>query len=191
MAMFDVTVRGVTPLLTHNGRLSDPLDDVAIELKRTTAKKKKTDEDHALIADLEWKGGVYTDDDDNCTIPPMMAEACLIEAAKRFKLGKQAKASIFCVGVMKFSADGPRRWQDRIKDRSCRLRSSVVVNQRRVMRTRPIFRNWSCTFRLNMSESKMDVRQLEDIAKASGDIGFGDWRPRYGQFVVESVKQVK
>lgn len=48
-------VEGVAPLIQHNGRLGNPLDQMAKLIKETTDKKKKTDHDHRI----DFAAGVY------------------------------------------------------------------------------------------------------------------------------------
>jgi len=51
-------VRGNLPLLMHNSRLASPLDKYSKELKSISGKRKKTDEDHELMALIEARGSL-------------------------------------------------------------------------------------------------------------------------------------
>lgn len=104
----ELTIKGTSPLIMHNGRLADPLDPFSKEMKRLSGKRKKTDEDMAVMAVMEWCGGLYHSEGDieiadgmvkwgNGIIPIVPAaliEACIAEGAKKSKLGKQAKAGV-------------------------------------------------------------------------------------------------
>jgi hypothetical protein len=56
----------------------------------------------------------------------------------------------------------------------------------KIMRYRPIFRNWSLSATVMVNE---DVVNLNEVKKALVDagnlIGLGDYRPRFGRFDVE------
>ena len=62
-ATYTVTIRGIRPLLMHNGQLADPLNDYAKELSRLAHKKQKSDEDHVAVGQAEFQGSLYHDDD--------------------------------------------------------------------------------------------------------------------------------
>ena len=49
-------------LLCHNGELADPLNNFAKEMKKVSAVRKKTDEHHLKMQELEWFGGLYGTD---------------------------------------------------------------------------------------------------------------------------------
>jgi len=65
----NVEIKGVSPLLLHNGQLADPLNQYTRALKQQTSKRKKTDVDLMEIRRLEWEGGFYRDDQDRPCIP--------------------------------------------------------------------------------------------------------------------------
>jgi hypothetical protein len=65
------------------------------------------------------------------------------------------------------------------------LRKSVRVQQNRVMRSRPLFRKWSCTFTVEFDTEVVNTEQVIEAIIASGRYeGFGDWRPKYGRFEI-------
>ena len=55
----------------------------------------------------------------------------------------------------------------------------------RIMRTRPIFNDWSAVIHLDFEDSILNESDVVDFAtKAGAVVGVGDWRPRYGRFEV-------
>jgi hypothetical protein len=62
----------------------------------------------------------------------------------------------------------------------------VKVGMAKIMRYRPIFRNWSLSATVMVNE---DVVNINEVKKAMVDagalIGLGDYRPRFGRFNVE------
>ena len=76
-----VRVRGIAPLICHNGQLVDPMNKWVRAIKKLTNKgKKKTDEDIAEIARLEFLGGLYAGEDGAPCVPGENIEAWLGEA---------------------------------------------------------------------------------------------------------------
>lgn len=180
---------GVAPLLLHNGRLADPLDEIAKALKAVSIKRKKVEADHLEMARLEWMGGLYLRDG-KVIIPAEMLEACLVEGAKRSKQGKLFKASVYAAEDIfhldyedkpeVFDVD--QEW----KNKSRVHRSKVKVGTSSVMRTRPIFNNWSLPASIRYQDDMVNEKDVKDALNHAGQVvGFGDWRPRYGRFVVE------
>jgi len=191
---------GVSPILQHNGRLSDPLDPFNKELKRLTSKKKKTDDDHAAMAKAEWYGGIYhtggitidsgkfaSDADARIMLPGTMIEATLINAAKKVKNGANFKAGIFCDGDFELTYDGPKNIDELFTSGKFIHRCSVRVQANRVMRTRAIFRNWELKFNVNYAPDMIDESELVDAVETAGAVvGLADYRPRFGRFVIKA-----
>ena len=50
----EIPVKGLCPLLMHNGALADPLDERSISLAAITGKRLKTRADHEEIARLAY-----------------------------------------------------------------------------------------------------------------------------------------
>jgi len=61
----------------------------------------------------------------------------------------------------------------------------VVVQRARVVRWRPKFNEWKLRLQLIIiNEDLISVAALKDIMEASGMLGIGDYRPRFGRFQV-------
>jgi len=182
----DFRLIGVAPLIHHSDRLADPLDDIAKAMKKISGKRKKTDEDHEEIARLEFLGGLYVDENDHPIIPGENIEATLIEAARLTKEGKIATRALMVADNCLLKYDGPKDPEKLWEDKQFRLRRSVKVKMARVMRTRPRFPQWETEAAVAYDSSQLDEQQIIDfMTKAGSMIGLGDWRPRYGRFLVE------
>lgn len=175
---------GVEPLLMHSDRLSDPLDPSAIALREVTSKRKKTDDDHREMARLEWRGSLYWSERSGTFIPGRNIEKCLIEGARISRLGRQVERGLFVLtNEARLQYDGPQDPDALWLDERFRDRRSVGVTRSRVMRTRPIFPEWSLEVEAELDTSVLGLEELRRIASEAGrQVGLGDFRPRYGRF---------
>lgn len=193
-------IEGVTPLLMHNGDLSNPMNPVVRLMREITGKRKKTDEDIELLAKLEWIGGLYLtekpridlegyniaiDGKGKPCIPDSVLESALIAGAKKFKLGVQAKAGIRINGDFPIKFGESKTLSELFCDPSYMDTRRVKVQQSAIMRTRPIFKDWSVDFELEFLPDVLNPNQVKEILETTGKIvGLGDYRPKYGQFAI-------
>jgi hypothetical protein len=182
-----ITIRGLTPLIMHNGQLADPLNEHAKALSKLTKKKNKTDDDQLAVRKCEWHGGLYVDEKGAPCLPGEVIEAALAEGAKKYKLGKVAKGGIIVDGNFAIDYDGPKKIEKLWEHGGFIKLAGVKVQQKRVIRSRPMFPAWSCTFDVQWDPSLVkDEEQLFEIVEAAGQSGIGDWRPKFGRFEVVS-----
>lgn len=183
----EFTIQGLSPLLFHNGQLADPLNDFAKRMKEVSGKKKKTDADHIELSRIEFLGGLYTDDKGRPGIPGENIESAMVFAAKKHKLGPQAKAGIISDGFWLVDYDGPKTPDALWEDKRFVDRRGAKVQMSRVNRTRPIFRNWKLTFTLQYLADQLNKKDVVMIVETAGRIiGLGDYRPRFGRFEIVS-----
>lgn len=198
----EITIQGIAPLLLHNSQLSNPLNLVVKEIKKVSSKRGKTDEDHALMMQLEWLGSLYTtkpfgfeiqnhqvtileESGVKPCIPGENIEATLIAGAKKNKLGTQFKSGVICNGLFPLIFDGPSTISGLWSDGRFADTRSARVQQARVMRTRPIFHDWKLQFSLEYLPSSLDEAQVYEALKIAGQIiGIGDQRPKFGRFEI-------
>jgi len=187
MAHFRLTCTGTTPLLMHNPRLSNPLDEITRAIKRISGKRVKTEEDHEEIARLEHAGSLYLDPDVGPYLPGQNFEKCLVEGARITKAGKKIERGVFVeTDVNPVSYDGPRDKDGLWKDQNFRHTASVKVQMNRVTRTRPQFRTWIAEAEGMFDPAVISLDELREVAETAGTmIGLGDWRPRFGRFTAE------
>jgi hypothetical protein len=187
MKSIKVKLSGSSPLLMHSDRFANPLDALTKAHKEMTGKRKKTDDDFIAIAKSEFIGGCYWNEDTGFFIPSQNLDSCLIAAAKLQKLGVKFKQGIVVLED-ELPLDGfknmtPEKLWENPKNVDAR---GVKVGMAKIMRYRPIFRNWSLSATVMVNE---DVVNLNEVKKALVDagnlIGLGDYRPSFGRFNVE------
>lgn len=179
-----IKIEGVAPLIMHNGQTCDPLNKFSKLMKEITGKRKKTEEDHGELSRIEWMAGLYVNGDGKLIIPSDVLDSALVEGAKKSKLGKQFKSAVFVpydallnIGIVKYTVEG--LWANE----NFRDVRGVRVGQARVMRTRPIFREWNTEFTVQFDDEQVN---LADVTRAIRDcgkqVGLCDYRPKYGRF---------
>lgn len=194
---------GVSPLLMHNGRLANPLDVIAKEMKAVTGKRKKTDEDFKLLSDLEWLGSLYTTEDvavkvsgrevavsggGRLCVPPELMEGLLIEASKKNRQRDLFKSGVLVEGPSVIEYSGPKSVADLFQKNGFRDIRRCKVKMSTIMRTRVIIRDWSVAATVSYLPSVLNERDIADTLTMAGSIiGLGDYRPKFGRFSVENA----
>lgn len=188
MHTLKVRLVGTRPLLMHSDIFSDPLNPLTKAHKALTGKRKKTDDDHEAIAKSEWRGGMYYDEELGPYVPGVNIEAAMVAGGKLSKLGTQLKRAVEVIDDRcPLLYSGPRTieglWEGGFYDAR-----SVKVQAARLMRYRPIFRDWSLECELAYDPEAIDREQvLESLRAAGAYCGLGDYRPKFGRFIVEEV----
>lgn len=194
--MEEVTYRIVgepgEPLIMHNSQLANPLNEFTKAIKELTPKLKKTDQQHADIARLEWRGGLYWNESDGPYLPGLNVRRALLDAARLSKQGKTIERGLLRIArVCPLQYDGPRDIEGLWADERFRHTAIVVNpgNRARITRTRPCFMDWSATVSITVDPNMINPRNLLAIAEAAGTyIGIGDGRPFFGgRFSVEEL----
>ena len=188
---------GITPLIMHADTLVDPLHPLKKAMERITAKRtNKTDEDHESIAQIEMAAALYYDDDLGVYLPDDNVLKCLIEAARLTKEGKNVERGVRIAETklpLKF-AGGPLDREQLCKSQAHRYRKPVVISRQRVIRTRPIFRDWAIDVTLHFDPQVVKQADLlVNWARIAGDmVGMGNRRigkgGQFGRFDVEVLK---
>ena len=179
---------GVSPLLMHNGQLADPSNIYARKMKEISSKRSKTDADYEEMAKLEWFGSLYLLNKEPC-IPGLVFEAALIGkggAARKERMGKEAAAALWVVDDFPLEYTGPKDPYELWEDEHFRFQSLVRVQTSRVLRTRPIFRQWAASIKVQFDGellNEADVRRWIEVAGVQS--GLMDWRPKFGRYGVE------
>jgi hypothetical protein len=195
MRKYMASITGTTALLMHNGQLADAMNEWVSRIKKITSlppKQKTSEESQFELARLEFQGGLWYEDAEGPVIPGRALEAVLVEGARKQRLGKQFEAGVIIPAESyQLEYTGPRTREALWADPAFRSRVSCVVGQARVMRTRPIFRDWSCAFDIRVVDESLDVSQIQQALITAGKyVGIGDWRPRYGLFQVTTFEEV-
>lgn len=186
MKLIEVTIEGITPTLTHNGQLSDPMNKWAKAIKEISGKRDKSDDDYVAMARLEWYGSLYLNDQEQPCWPSECIESLLISAAKKSKEGPKAKTGLLIEGMFPILHPGPKAIDDLWADEGYRMRSPVRVGTSRVIRTRPIFRQWSIDLQIYFSPEVVNkANVMQWLAVGGREVGLSDWRPKYGRYEVK------
>lgn len=183
MKELNVRLQGIMPgLLMHSDRGANPLNPDARKLKELTSKRVKTDEDYEDIARAEWELAMYWDDELGPYIPSMNIRASLVGGAKFNKLGAGVQRSLLTTTERtKLDYDGPTAFYDLYKSGQFTDVRSVVIGRKRIMRTRPVFHNWSLIFEMTYDENQLEESDLMLAFKNAGKmVGLGDFRPQTG-----------
>lgn len=201
-------ITGLGPMLMHCGQTADPLNHFAKAMGKASKKRGKTDEDHAVLANLEWWAGLYTTtpgkiaDDFSVTIDPKarliipahVLDSAIREGARKNKMGKQASAGVIVEGDGTFTHDGATDLNELSTDPRFTARHAVKVGMAKVMRTRPVFPNWSAKFSVVYDPGVIDIESITTALEAAGRlVGIGDWRPgapkggSFGRFTAERL----
>lgn len=171
-------------LLMHNIRLANPLDEGTKRMKALTSVRKKTDEIHAQLADLEFELGMYYNEKEGPYIPGLWLDAAIIAGGKLQKNGSRIKRSAMVLeDMVPLKYEGPRK-MDKLRDHpGFRDIRAVTIGTSKTMRCRPKFTDWSAEFTLQYDPEQITKSELEQAVHAAGQcIGIGDFRPRFGRF---------
>lgn len=174
---------GTTPLVMHNERLADPLDEHTRGIARISKKRGKTDADLMEIGRLEFLGGLYMNGNGPC-IPATNILRCLQGGATRQKKGRDVLRGISpLLPQADLAYEGPREPDEMWTAGGFSLRKSVGIQRNRTMRTRPIFESWSLTLPVEVDPTLFDPDMLASIWRDAGRYeGLGEMRPVYGKF---------
>ena len=186
MKKLHVGLVGTNTLMMHSPKTVNPLHPLAIELKKYTSKRKKTEDDLQKISELEWEAGLYYDEENGLNIPVECLQKTLENGAKLFKAGKDIQryitwpfiAAPLDIGVP-FDLDKMR------KDMQFHDVRNVAVMRNRVIRTRPRFNSWRCEFDILFDETHIDVSTIAKAFENAGAyVGLCEARTLgYGRFV--------
>ena len=192
--IYEVVIEGIRPYLMHNGQLCNPLNTHTKALKAVSKARNKSDEDHINVGKTEFWGSLYWDTKLGPYIPTDNLQAVIERGATKRTLGKEFKAHVnvdMPAGADGFALQykGPRDREGLWADPQFVFTKGVKIGQRRIMRTRPRFASgWSCKFAVEVMAGGISKAQLEQALTDAGMYeGIGDWRPRYGRFIVKSI----
>lgn len=192
----ELTVKGLTQHVQHNGQLADQSNPYVIRMKLITSKpaKQKTAQDFKNLDDLEWEGSLYLDAEQRVIVPGTTIEGALYEAGKTQRMGPSVRNGVVSDGEWPLLHDGPKALEKLKENPAYRFRVGVKnpSTGARVMRTRPVFKNWSLTFQVLYDPEiigRDDVIKLVQILGSK--IGLSDDRKKMGgRFQVVSVRDV-
>ena len=186
-------IEGTADLLMHNRRLADPVFKTTRAMKEISAKKKKTDADFLEMKRLEFSGGLYIDEN-GPYIPSEWTDSMIRDGAKVYKQGKLMTAGVMPSSPFSYLIYKGPKTEDELFDnpafvdtRGVRVQTSVV------MRTRPLFPiGWRLKFGVKINTDVIQPKDVERAIDAAGStVGLGDYRPKFGRFVLISATPVE
>lgn len=163
MKTIRVKINGVSPILMNNPQGVNPLHPLVIEKAKITSKrsKDKTEEDYAVISDLEWRIGIYWDSNVGLYVPNECIMGTLVDGAKMNRNGSTVlKAVQVSESIIPLDIGEQQNYEKMLNDVRFRDVRSVVINRSRVIKTRPRFNTWRCEFDMVYDESVIDVATI-------------------------------
>lgn len=187
MYTVNVSIRGISPLMQHRYSLT-----AAKQASPNAGQPDHSQEwRQALYAD---KNGIYQPSDHILGTMTKAAAAFKI-SGKRGKTFKDLIQSSIVITPDHISHNIPVPAElddDADKPLYIDVRPVVVVRAR-VLRYRPMFKaGWLLSFVLEVADDEIPANTLSEILSYAGKaVGIGDFRPRFGRFMVERFEVVK
>ena len=185
MKKLHIVLNGVNTLLMQSPRTVNPLHPLALELKKYTSKRKKSEDDLQKISELEWESGLYYDEANGLHIPTECLAKTMTNGAKLFKAGKDIERYVQFIGVCAPLDIGvPFDLEKMRHDLKYYDVRAVAVMRARVIRTRPRFDVWRCAFDILFDEAHIDVDVIARALENAGSyVGLCEARQLgYGRF---------
>lgn len=136
----------------------------------------------------EAENKAYRTDTKQLFIPSKHFKASMVKAAVDFKMvGKKSYKEYVKSGIFIEPAEIVLDQQQyEIHE------EPVVIARARVMSWRPKFKEWSCSFVIEIADEMLNQTTIKEILETAGKYkAVGDYRPEFGRFTVESFKAVK
>jgi hypothetical protein len=193
-----IRITGTRPLLLCRGEGANPFDEQARKIKTISQKRKKTDEDHELLARLQFESSAYYDEQIGMYLPVDNLLKCCENGAAKYKEATLVKSQVLIKGFVgkqldnaaaKIICDCPKTLEEIYADkRFVSLRMGKIPGSRTsILVARPIFAEWAVEFLCEYSG--LTRERLMDYWTAAGRlVGIGAWRPRHGLFTAEVIK---
>lgn len=180
---FEVTIKG-TQLPTLMNRLSR-------ELNEEVAKIPKDQRDE--WEDKNYKKKLYGDEN-NIVVPSPNILGLMLECAKKYVVpppkGVGKTWTNYFKGSLIVNDVEPLRYS-KIKPFGTMVNGNPSNSKKssKVYRVRPAIYDWELTFRFSDAGGRLTKDTLNDMLSNAGlFVGFGDWRPQYGRFMVKKVQ---
>lgn len=178
MKRIEIEITGVAPLL-HN---RFPVEEFGVEKSKATKK--------VYIPKEEAERKLYKDEKGIIVNPSEHIFQAMRKAATDFKFsGKKSFKDVIVSGII-VSPDmipliitAPYEIDAR----------PVVIQRARVLCWRPKFNNWKLRFTIDiLDDENISISTLKEILEKAGQTkGIGDYRPRFGRFMVTSFQETK
>ena len=193
---YRVKVRGVSPIICHNGAAGLDVRSPANIEKGEIARKKasdRTEADDVRLRELECLTSLYLDEGGAATFPASAFRANIETAARKLRQGPQVREGLVVERVEDFDYDPALGSTAEELAKSCQFTVGVKLRGARLLRTRARFDEWAATFVVEADPELVDRDRLLRWLDIGGRrVGVGDWRPersgQYGRFDVEDIE---
>jgi hypothetical protein len=168
-----VSMTGTSPLVMHNPRLSDSTYALTRAIKELTSSKDKTDEVDAQIAELEFKGGLYLNEQ-GPYVDAQAIKQTWVCGGRLSKKGTAIERGLTMLGEIEYPLiyQGPRTDEELWQNKNFVWRTRTVVKAMgrtsTVFRTRPMFRHWELNIPIDLDTNMLNPK---DFTRAVTDSG--------------------
>ena len=176
----EVEIEGIRPLLQN--RFPEEGYEAASRTKKQVGVHPKDDPKQKLY--MLTDGTVYQ--------PAEHLLRSMTKAAVNYKIGGRGRKTykdIILSSVFITPEAIPHKIQKWVTDE----RSVVIKATRgRIIRRRPKFEKWNLAFTLDVQEEQIDAETIKRILDYAGQyVGIGDYRPRFGLFMVTRFEEIE
>lgn len=179
MKVYNVTIKGVRPLLMHRM----PMEALTDQPKRPGQQKPTPQEDA--------EAGAYRMDGPGSELylPAEGVYQALVKAGTSHKMAG-ARGKTFKDTMKGFVDVQPAYIPLGVSEYEIDSRP-VRIQSARIVRHRPILQEWEASFRLEVLDEKMvPAESLQMILATAGQtIGLLDYRPRFGRFIITKFEE--
>ena len=177
MKRIDAEITGIAPLLQNRFNTEDFGQNVSKSKKKVYDPK------------AEAERALYKNKDGQIYQPAEHIYQSMIRAAVDFKYeGKKTYKDVITSGIIVQPEEIPL-----ISDKPYEIDTrGVVINRARVLKWRPRFNKWKLKFAIDiLDDQNISPVTLKEILERAGQTkGIGDYRPRFGRFMVTVFQEV-
>ena len=175
--IIDVSVEGVCPLLQH--RYED-------EPKNPPPSRVSGKRDFSSESEI----ALYRSPDGVIYQPASHFERSMMKSAAKFQIGGRGKKTykdLFQSAILVLPDAIPHKIQTYVVDRR-----PVIIQRARVMRERPRFDKWKLDFQIEILDDQLKPDVVNEVLIDCGCyVGIGDYRPKFGRFMVTKFEERK
>lgn len=183
-----VTFAGVSGLVLDN--IEAMIDPLKKEKDALVKKKNLTDAEQEQVFALEWRMGLYVDQDSQVVVPAKCIMAAMTQAARALRLGKSIErgAVQLIQSDVPIIYDGPKTikglWTDpRFQFKTIVNLTPTTATRSMGVRVRPIFREWSLQAEMIVMLDSINWDDFVTIMEITGRQGLCNARRiGYGRF---------
>lgn len=192
----NIHIKGITPLLIHNGRTASPLDLYAKRMKEITSKRKKTEEDIRNLLMIQWEASLYWDKEIGLYMPTENMLACTLKACKKHKMGPQVAGFVFDESIgFPILTKNHDNFESLKADEENKFIKVVSVQKAKTLSCRAVFNAWEIKFSFYVDESIITFDEIKTVLSTmSQRVGLGVWTPshpkpgNFGKFLIKKIE---